>query len=205
MKTSNYMWITGGVASLFLAASLGGVPLETQAQEKVEPLETQAQEEVEPQPAEEPLDPEKAQANALEIITKMTEAQRDYYQENGEFQVVIQDMADDLKMTLPSSFNYAVRTSFDGAYIYVLPAKTAIADQLKAYVGGVFIKSPEKAKENENQKGEIMTIICQTTETGRRRPADPKVARAKEASSATEPSLSCGDTTVPVSNASPQN
>ncbi len=200
MKSSNYMWITGGVASLLLAASLGGVPLETQAQEKVEPVETKAQEEVEPQPVEEQLNPETAQAKALEIITKMTEAQRNYYQENGEFQVVIQDIADDLNLTLPSSFNYAVRTSFDGAYIYVLPAKTPIADQLKAYVGGAFIKSPEEAKENEKQKGEIMTIICQTTETGRRRPVDPKVARAKEATSSTEPSLSCGDTTIPVSN-----
>ena len=188
MKPSNYVWITGGIASLLLAASLGGSPLKTQAQE-----------EVEPQTAQEQLDPEKAQATALEIITKMTEAQRNYYQEDGEFKVVIQEIAEDLDLTLPSSFNYAVRTSFDGAYVYVLPSKTPIADQLKAYVGRVFIKSPEKAKENENQKGEIITIICETTKTGRRRPTDPTVARAKEATSATEPSLSCGETTVRVS------
>ncbi|MDJ0507649.1 MAG: type IV pilin-like G/H family protein [Crocosphaera sp.] len=193
MKASNYVWITGGVASLFLAAGLGGFSLKTQAQEAVEPQTTQEQ-------LEEQLDPEKAQATALEIITKMTEAQRNYYQENGEFKVVIQEIAEELNLNLPSSFNYAVRTSFDGAYVYVLPSKTPIADQLKAYVGRVLIKSPEKAKENENQKGEIITIICQTTKTGRRRPTDPKVARAKEANSATEPSLSCGDTTVPISN-----
>ena len=191
MRPSNYMWITGGLASLLLATSLGGFTLKTQAQEDVEP---------QPAPEQLELDPEKAQATALEIITKMTEAQRNYYQENGEFKVVIQEIADDLNLNLPSTFNYAVRTSFDGAYVYVLPSKTPIADQLTAYVGGVFIKSPEKAKENENQKGEIMTIICQTTKTGRRRPADPQVVRAKEVTSATEPSLSCGDTTVPVSH-----
>jgi hypothetical protein len=174
--TSKKLWITGGLASLLLGTSWVGVAVKTQAQD-------QAQDQV-----------GQEQATALEIVTKMTEAQRTYYQKNGKFQVVVQEMAEDLNLTLPPSFNYAVRTSFDGAYIYVQPAQTPMADQLKAYVGGAFIKSPQ----NEEQNEEIMTIICQTTKTGRRRPADPQVARGNKLSSTTELSLSCGDFSVPV-------
>ncbi|MGB5770566.1 MAG: type IV pilin-like G/H family protein, partial [Crocosphaera sp.] len=116
--TSKKLWITGGLASLLLGTSWVGVAVKTQAQD-------QAQDQV-----------GQEQATALEIVTKMTEAQRTYYQKNGKFQVVVQEMAEDLNLTLPPSFNYAVRTSFDGAYIYVQPAQTPMADQLKAYVGG---------------------------------------------------------------------
>ena len=185
LLTSKKIWITGTLASLLLGTSLVGVAMKTQAQDQVgqdEMAENQA---------------EKDQAAALEIVTKMTEAQRTYYQENGKFQVVIQKMAEDLNLTLPSSFNYAVRTSFDGAYIYVQPAQTPIADQLKAYVGGAFFKSPENQEANDNP--EIMTIICQTTQTGRRRPASPQVARGNKLNSTREVSLSCGNSSVQIS------
>ena len=170
--TSQQIWITGGLASLLLGTSLVGVALKTQAQEQL------AQE----------------QATALEIATTMTEGQRTYYQKNGKFNVVVKEIAKDLNLTLPSSFNYAVRTSFEGAYIYVLPAQTPRADQLKAYVGGAFIKEPQ----NQNQKPEIITIICESMKTGRRRPADPQVVRGKDLSPTSELSLKCGDSSVPV-------
>ncbi|EAZ88217.1 type IV pilin-like G/H family protein [Crocosphaera chwakensis] len=198
--TNQQTWITGTLASLLLGTSLVGIPVKTQAEEQVEQEEVKQE-----QVLSEEEQVEQAQAKALEIITKMTEAQRSYYEENGEFQVVIDEIAKENNLTLPSTFNYAVRTSFQGAYIYVLPAKTPIANQLKAYVGGAFIKSPENEKDNETQKGEIVTIICQTTETGRRRPADPQVARAKELNSTSEPSLSCADSTVPVANEKTDN
>ncbi len=190
--TDQKRWITGTLAGLVLGTSLVGVAMKTQAQEEVQP-EQDEQEQV--MSKEEQA--KQAQANALDLVTKITEAQRSYYEENGEFKVVIDEIAEDLDLTLPSSFNYAIRTSFQGAYIYVLPAKTPIADQLKAYVGGAFIKSPEKDLENKEEKKEIVTIICETTETGRRRPTDPQIARAKELSSTAELSLSCGDSTVP--------
>ena len=194
--TNQQRWITGTLASLLLGTSLVGIAVKTQAQEQVEQEQVVSEQE---QVVSEQGQVELEQAKALEIITKMTSAQRSYYEKNGKFQVVIDEIAKDNNLTLPSSFNYAVRTSFQGAYIYVLPAKTAIADQLKAYVGGAFIKSPENQKDNETIKGEIVTIICETTETGRRRPADPQVASAKENSSTSELSLSCADSTVPVS------
>ncbi len=194
--TNQQRWITGTLASLLLGTSLVGIAVKTQAQEQVEQEQVVSEQE---QVVSEQEQVELEQAKALEIITKMTSAQRSYYEKNGKFQVVIDEIAKDNNLTLPSSFNYAVRTSFQGAYIYVLPAKTAIADQLKAYVGGAFIKSPENQKDNETIKGEIVTIICETTETGRRRPADPQVASAKENSSTSELSLSCADSTVPVS------
>ncbi|WP_107667148.1 type IV pilin-like G/H family protein [Cyanothece sp. BG0011] len=190
--TNQQRWITGTLAGLVLGTSLMGVAVTTQAQEEVKP---------EPEEQEQVMSKEEqakqAQAKALELVTKMTEAQRSYYEENGEFQVVIDEIAEDLDLTLPSSFNYGIRTSFQGAYIYVLPSKSPLADQLKAYVGGAFIKSPQKEAENKEQNQEIVTIICETTETGRRRPADPQIARAKDVNSNTEPSLSCADSTVP--------
>ena len=180
LLTRQQFSIIGGLASFCLVTSLIGIAVKTQAQEQVAPEPEQ-------------VDPKQEQATALEIVTKMTEAQRTYYQENGEFQVIVQEMAEELNLTLPTSFNYAVRTSYDGAYIYVQPAQTPIADQLKGYVGGAFIKSPQNQTENQNQ--EIITIICQTTKTGRRRPTDPQVARGK---ATTETSLSCGDSSVQV-------
>ena len=185
LLTRQQLSIIGGIASFCLVTSLIGIAVKTQAQEQVAP-----------DPKPEQLDPEQEQATALEIVTKMTEAQRTYYQKNGKFQVIVPEMAKDLNLTLPTSFNYAVRTSYDGAYIYVQPAQTPIADQLKAYVGGAFIKSPQNQTENQNP--EIITIICQTTKTGRRRPTDPQVARGKESNSTTGPSLSCGDSSVQV-------
>ncbi|MDJ0730788.1 MAG: type IV pilin-like G/H family protein [Crocosphaera sp.] len=192
LLTNQQRWITGTLAGLILGTGLMGVALKTQAEEEVKPEENEQE-----QVMSKEEQAKQAQEEALDLVTKMTEAQRSYYEENGEFQVVIDEIAKDLDLTLPSSFNYAIRTSFQGAYIYVLPAKSPIADQLKAYVGGAFIKSPEKDLENQDQKKEIVTIICETTETGRRRPADPQIARAKELSSNTELSLTCGGSTVP--------
>ena len=190
--TNQQRWITGTLASLLLGTSVVGVAMKTQAQEEVKPEQDQQE-----QVMSKEEQAKQAQAKALDVVTKMTEAQSSYYEKNGEFQVVIEEIAKDLDLNLPSSFNYAIRTSFQGAYIYVLPAKTPIADQLKAYVGGAFIKSPQKNSENQDQKKEIVTIICETTETGRRRPADPQIAKAKELSSTTELSLTCADSTVP--------
>ena len=198
--TNQNRWITGTLASLLLGTSLVGIALKTQAEEPVEEQSVE-QEQVEQQPVlSEKEQVQQAQAKALEIITKMTKAQQVYYEKNGEFQVVIDEIAEDNDLTLPSTFNYAVRTSFQGAYIYVQPSKTPIANKLTGYVGGVFIKSLDKAKDNETQKGEVVTIICQTKETGRRRPGDPKVARPKDVNSSGELSLSCADSTVPVRN-----
>ncbi|MDJ0581818.1 type IV pilin-like G/H family protein [Crocosphaera sp.] len=188
--TNKQRWLTATVASLLLGTSLVAIPVQTQAEEQVEQQPVLSEKEQVKQ----------AQAKALEIITKMTAAQRSYHEENGEFEVVIDKIAEDHNLTLPSTFNYAVRTSFQGAYIYVQPSDNPIANKLTGYVGGVFMKSPEKAKDNETQKGEIVTIICQTKETGRRRPADPRVARPKDSSSTSDLSLSCADSTVPVRN-----
>ena len=200
LLTKQQRWLSATVASLLLGTSLVAIPAQTQAEEPVEEQSVE-QEQVEKQPVlSEKEQVEQAQAKALEIITKMTKAQQAYYEENGEFQVVIDEIAAENDLTLPPTFNYAVRTSFQGAYIYVQPSKTPIANKLTGYVGGVFIKSPEKAKDNETEKGEVVTIICQTKETGRRRPGDPRVARPKDVNSSGELSLSCADSTVPVRN-----
>jgi hypothetical protein len=177
--TGQQLWITAGLASLLLGTIWVAAACKTQAQDQAA----------------------REQATAREIAIKMTEAQRSYYQKKGKFNVVVQELAKDLNLTLPSSFNYAVRTSFEAAYIYVLPARTPLADQLKAYVGGAFIKSAQ----SQDREPEIVTIICESTKTGRLRPAAPQVVRGKDSSPTTELSLKCGDFSVPVPHSNQQS
>jgi hypothetical protein len=163
------LFLAGGIVSCLVGTVGVGVALKTHAQDAAS----------------------QEQEAALKIVTKMTEGQRTYYQKTGKFNVVVKDMAKDLNLTLPASFNYGVRTSVDAAYIYVMPAKTSLADQLKAYVGGAFI--------NPNQKSSMLTIICESTKPGRLRPSDPKLMKEQDSSQASSMALQCGDSSVQVS------
>ncbi len=130
------------------------------------------------------------QKNALEIATQLTTQQQPYYQKNGEFNTDVKKLAKELDITLPSSFNYGIRTGFESAYIYVMPAKTDLAEQLKSYIGAAFI--------NPNNKSEMISILCENTKLGRMRPADPKLLMSGD-----QPTLECGEgsAAVPISEA----
>lgn len=160
--------MAGAIASLLVGTGWVGVALKTQAQDSIS----------------------QEQNTARKIVAKMTEGQRTYYQKNGKFNTVVKEIAQDFDIILPSTFNYAIRTSFEAAYIYVIPAKTPVSEQLKAYVGGAFI--------NQNQNPKIITIICESTNPGRIRPASPQVVRAKDLSQSTKMALQCGDSSVQV-------
>lgn len=117
-----------------------------------------------PQP-QAPSNPD--QNAALQAVAKLTEGQRTYFQKNGSFRATISDIQRDFGITLPATFNYAVRTTTEAAYSYVIPAQTPKAGQLKAYVGAAFL--------TPNQTPRITTIICQNLQTGQVRPPDPQL------------------------------
>ncbi|MDJ0526642.1 MAG: type IV pilin-like G/H family protein, partial [Microcystis sp. M53603_WE2] len=95
---------------------------------------------------------------ALQAVAKMTEGQRTYYQNNGNFRAKVDNVQDDFGVTLPKTFDYAIRTTSEAAYSYVIPARSTVSNQLKAYVGAAFI--------TPNQDPKITTIICQNTNPG---------------------------------------
>lgn len=130
------------------------------------------------------------QNTALNVVAKMTEGQRTYYQKHSKFLDPINDLKKDFGVTLPSTFNYAVRTTTEAAYNYVIPAESPVSSKLKAYVGASFIVP--------NQKPEITTIICESTKPGQMRPADPQLVPGTDSAQPSKLVLQCGDFSVQV-------
>jgi hypothetical protein len=130
------------------------------------------------------------QKAALQAVAKMTEGQRTYYQKNGKFRATVDNIQQDFGITLPSSYDYAVRTTSEAAYSYVIPAQTPLKSKLKAYVGAAFITPQQNPK--------ITTIICENTQPGQIRPADPQLVRGTDLANPTKLTLQCGDFSVQV-------
>jgi hypothetical protein len=161
-------FISGAIASLLISIGLAEIPLKTHAQDQAD----------------------RDQNSALQAVAKMTEGQRTYYQENSKFRAEIADIQTDFGITLPKTFDYAVRTTSEAAYSYIIPAQSALTGQLKAYVGAAFI--------TPNQNPEITTIICENTTPGQVRPADPQLVRGTDLAQPTKLALKCGDFSVQV-------
>ena len=81
------------IASLAVGGGLFGINAATQAQSQAD----------------------QDQNAALQAVAKMTEGQRTFYQTNGKFKAVVSDLQKDFGITLPSTFNYAVRTTSEAA------------------------------------------------------------------------------------------
>ena len=90
--------------SLLLASSLLGLSLSTQAQDQTD----------------------QDQNTALQVVAKMTEGQRTYYQKNGQFRAQVTNIQKDFGITLPPTFDYAVRTTSEAAYSYVIPSQSRV-------------------------------------------------------------------------------
>ncbi len=127
---------------------------------------------------------------ALQAVAKMTEGQRTYYQKDGQFRATVGNIQQDFGINLPSTFDYAVRTTSEAAYSYIIPASSPLKGQLKAYVGAVFITPDQNPK--------ITTIICENNQPGTIRPADPKLVRGTDLNNPTKLALICGDFSVQV-------
>lgn len=167
--------MTSTLGISLLCASSFGLAVVTQAQGEVEIIEEE-EVTIEETPSE--------QDEALNAVAKMAEGQRTYYEDNGKFLDRVDDIQKDFGITLPPDYDYAIRTTDEAAYNYVIPTK----DSLKAYVGATFL-APDGS-------GELTTIICENQDTGLERPADPQLVR--DPLEPTQISLQCGDYSVEV-------
>lgn len=166
---SKQIWITGAIAGLVFGGGSIGFSLATSAQNTAD----------------------QDQNAALQAVAKMTEGQRTYFQNNGQFRAVVNNLQQDFGITLPTTFDYAIRTTSEAAYSYVIPAQsTPVTNQLSAYVGAAFL--------TPNQNPKITTIICKSTKPGQIRPADPQLVRGTDLANPTKLALQCGDFSVQV-------
>jgi hypothetical protein len=131
------------------------------------------------------------QNQALNAVAKMMEGQRTYYQKNGKFQATISAVQRDFGFNLPTSFNLAIRTTTYSAYSYVIPNQPAYTGQLKAYVGATFMTPGQNPK--------MITIICQNTQPGQIRPADPSLVLGSFTLNPTGSIVQCGNFSTQVS------
>jgi hypothetical protein len=130
------------------------------------------------------------QKAALRAVAQMMEGQRTYYQKNGAFRATVSNIQQDFGIILPASFDYAVRTTTEAAYSYVIPAQGAKVGQLNAYVGAAFL--------TPKQNPRITTIICMNLQPGQIRPADPQLVLGTLVANPTGRLVQCGDGSVEV-------
>ncbi len=127
---------------------------------------------------------------ALNAAARMAEGQRTYFQKNGAFRATVSNIQQDFGITLPATFDYAVRTTTEAAYSYVIPAQSATMGQLNAYVGAAFL--------TPNQNPMITTIICRNLQPGQIRPADPQLVLGTLMPNPSGRVVRCGDGSVEV-------
>ena len=132
------------------------------------------------------------QNQALNAVAKMMEGQRTYYQKNGKFQATVSAVRRDFGFNLPTSFSLAIRTTTYSAYSYVIPNQPAYTGQLKAYVGATFMTPGQHPK--------MITIICQNTQPGQIRPADPSLVLGSFTLNPTGSIVQCGNFSTQVSS-----
>ncbi|WP_259731936.1 type IV pilin-like G/H family protein [Synechococcus sp. CS-1325] len=130
------------------------------------------------------------QKAALRAVAKMMEGQRTYYQKNGAFRATVSNIQQDFGITLPVSFDYAVRTTTEAAYSYVIPAQGAKVSLLNAYVGAAFLTPSQTPK--------ITTILCMNNQPGQIRPADPQLVLGTLVANPSGRIVQCGDGSIEV-------
>jgi hypothetical protein len=120
----------------------------------------------------------------------MMEGQRTYHQKNGAFRATVSNIQQDFGITLPASFDYAVRTTTEAAYSYVIPAQGPSVGLLNAYVAAAFL--------TPSQNPRITTIICRNIQPGQIRPSDPQLVLGTLVANPTGRLVQCGDGSVEV-------
>lgn len=130
------------------------------------------------------------QKAALRAASQMMEGQRTYYQKNGAFRVTVSNIQQDFGINLPATFDYAVRTTTEAAYSYVIPAQGSKAGLLNAYVAAAFLTPSQNPK--------ITTIICQNIQPGQIRPSDPQLVLGTLVANPTGRFVQCGDASIEV-------
>ena len=206
LKNKSLLWTGTVIMVLGVGIPLFGLALGTQAQQDVEVIEEEgAVEETTPQGdveveeegvevIEEQTTPQAPsdQDQALKAVATMTEGQRTYYSKHNQFQDKVSNLEKDFGISIPSSYDSAIRKTDEAAYNYLIPKSSS--SKLKAYVGAVFL-APDGS-------GKLTTIICENNDPGEERPSDPQLVRGTGVNEpTTEITLECGEysTQVPAS------
>ena len=115
-------------------------------------------------------------------VTSMNKAQQAYHEEKGTFATSVEALGLALK-TETTNYKYSVRVTKQAAFNYGVPKD----DQIKSYVGGVFvIRVKANTAENELR---TESILCIADEPGTIKPLPPAIQKSK---------LVCGSGTTKV-------
>ncbi|MEG4857899.1 type IV pilin-like G/H family protein [Microcoleus sp. K1-B6] len=121
----------------------------------------------------------------IQYVRSMSRGQQAYFAEKNAFSSSVKALGISLK-TETKVFKYSIRATKKAAFNYAV----AKENELKSYVGGVFIVPPKNFFSNATQE-EITTtfIFCETEFIGRIKPAEPTYKNGKTA---------CGKGTIPM-------
>ncbi|MEN9207184.1 MAG: type IV pilin-like G/H family protein [Gloeomargarita sp. GMQP_bins_120] len=122
-----------------------------------------------------------------EPLSRVTRAQRTYYQRYRRFTSAFGPLEQIAGVGLPRGYTYATRTTSRGAYTYAIPQNP----RLQPLVSAIFL-DPEASG-----PARMMMVVCQAREAGRFRPADP-IFRPGADPVTRKGQIACGDGTVVV-------
>lgn len=126
-----------------------------------------------------------AQPAGWRPLSAITRAQKTYHQRHGRFTATFSPLERIAGVSLPRGYNYAIRTTVRGAFIYAIPTTA----QRRPLVSAIFIDPAATGPSN------MMMVVCEAREAGRFRPADP-IFRPGADPTTRKGQIACGEGTV---------
>ncbi|MCS6782368.1 MAG: type IV pilin-like G/H family protein [Gloeomargarita sp. SKYG98] len=126
-----------------------------------------------------------AQRPVWEALSRVTRAQQIYYRQNRRFTAALAPLERLAGVRLPRGYDYGIRTTSRGAYLYAIPFNR----RLQPLVSAIFL---DPAASGPNR---MTMVVCQALTAGRFRPADP-IFRPGADPIARRGEIACGDGTV---------
>lgn len=126
-----------------------------------------------------------AQTAAWQPLSAVTRAQKTYHQRNGRFTATFSPLERISGARLVGGYNYAIRTTVRGAFIYGIPTTAA----RRPLVSAIFIDQAATGPSN------MTMVVCEARLAGRFRPADP-VFRPGADPTTRKGQIACGEGTV---------
>ncbi len=126
-----------------------------------------------------------AQPAPWQPLSKITRAQKTYYQRQGRFTSTFSPLEQIAGVSLVRGYNYAIRTTVRGAFTYAIPTTA----QRRPMVSAIFIDQAATGPNN------MTMVVCEARQAGRFRPADP-VFRPGADPTTRKGQIACGEGTV---------
>ncbi|APB34690.1 hypothetical protein GlitD10_2356 [Gloeomargarita lithophora Alchichica-D10] len=126
-----------------------------------------------------------AQTTAWQPLSAITRAQKTYHQRNGRFTAAFSPLERISGARLAGGYNYAIRTTVRGAFVYAIPT----AASRRPMVSAIFIDQAATGPTN------MTMVVCEARTPGRFRPADP-IFRPGADPTTRKGQIACGEGTV---------